>query len=210
MSHTFSLSEATISILGDSITAFNVYQPQLQELVKAKAINTYGVPGSTMSGAAENSFLARVQQIEPASDLVFVFGGVNDFYFSVPLGQVSDSPSCDTFYAGVRLLIWLIRERCPQAALVFATPLQCTVEAENGHDGKNLHGHSLKQYAQAILEVCQSEHVPVIDLHGCSKLTAANASEYLSDGVHPNEQGMAVLAQDIARGLDELLPRQLF
>lgn len=201
MCNTVSLSKDTISFLGDSITAFNIYQYQVQKLVKAKSINSYGVPGSTISGNAQESFINRVSQIDSASDLVFIFGGVNDFYFSMPLGQMSDLPSCDSFYAGVKLLIQLIKEQCIKATVVFATPLQCTIEAENGHDGRNLHGYGLEQYVQAILEVCQNEHVPVIDLFHGSRLTATNASEYLSDGVHPNERGLTILAQDIAQGL---------
>ena len=93
MCNTLSLSKDTISFLGDSITAFNIYQYQVQKLVKAKSINSYGVPGSTISGNAQESFINRVSQIDPASDLVFVFGGVNDFYFSMPLGQMSDLSS---------------------------------------------------------------------------------------------------------------------
>lgn len=201
---------AVISFFGDSITAFDIYQRQVQTLLNAKEIHSCGVPGSTISGAGNDTFLARAGQLAPESELVFVFGGVNDFYYGLPLGLPDDEPSSASFCGSVRLLTQLVREQCPKAAVVFATPLQCTVEAENGHDGINLRGHTLEQYAEAILTVCRSEGVPVIDLYHDGSITAANAARYLSDGVHPNAEGMTVLAWDIAKGLKKLSIRPAF
>ena len=208
MKTTSSLAGKNISFLGDSITAFNIYQYRVQELIKAETINNYGVPGSTISGNDEISFIKRVSQIDPASDIVFVFGGTNDFHYSLPLGQILDFPSPDSYYAAIKLLIQLLKQQCPKADIVFATPLQRTMEAENGNNGLNVLGNELKQYVDALLEVCQSNNVPVIDLYHNSRITVSNACDYLSDGLHPNDTGLTILAEDIAQGLNNLYAEQ--
>lgn len=203
-----SLAEKSISFLGDSITAFNIYQYQVQDLINAKTIYNYGVPGSTISGSDEISFINRASQVTPDSDIVFVFGGTNDFHYNRPLGQMSDAVSAETFYAGVKLLIQSLQKQCPKSAIIFATPLQRTMEAENGHDGINALGYELKQYVEALLQVCQNNSIPVIDLFHNSRITVANACDYLSDGLHPNDTGLTILAEDIAQGLSDLYAKQ--
>lgn len=198
------LSGKTISFLGDSITAFHVYQYQVQELVHAAAVNNYGVPGSAIGSSDETSFTARASQIAPESDLVFVFGATNDFHYNIPLGQMSDAAASGSFFAGTKLLIELLKKQCPKADLIFATPLQRVMEAENGHDGINALGLELKQYVGAMLEVCEACGVPVVDLFHHSRITVSTAAAYLSDGLHPNEIGLSVLAEDIAEGLNAI------
>ena len=61
----------------------------------------------------------------------------------------------------------------------------------------------LEDYVNAILTICKNHKVPVIDLFKINPLDPAD-KEVVPDGLHPNDQGHAIMAQVIAEELLKL------
>lgn len=150
------------------------------------------------------------RMLHPDSDLVILFAGSNDWACDlVPLGSPeTEDPA--TVYGAVKALIRYIRSHCT-GKLLFITPLQrfnyrdraCTQQDGCGNR-LNEQGYSLRQLADAIIEVCQSENVACLDLYHHSGITEENITQYTIDGLHPNISGDQRIAACIYSKLNQL------
>ena len=90
-----------------------MYVNQVAEVLGADKVNNYGLPSSPISDTVnpalseeenENlSFLSRAPEMEKDADIIFVFGGVNDYSLNVPMGD-DDDDSAETFSGSLNLL----------------------------------------------------------------------------------------------------------
>ena len=67
--------------------------------------------------------------------------------------------------------------------------------------------HPLKDYVQAVRDVCEYYSVPVLDLFACGELcgnTPEWYKEYMPDGIHPNEKGHRIIADKLGKFLENL------
>lgn len=209
-----SLVGKKIAILGDSITANNLFPNALAQISGATILN-YGISGSTIS-SLQNKFVDRVSGMSTDADFVLVFGGVNDWQKGASLGQFSDGSSqgSSTFYSALFTLMDALKEKYQNASIfkkiVFMTPLHCNYtgspnklewEFLNGALVENSYGGSvLSNYVKAIKEVAEFNALPVIDSHAISDLmpyNANNRTKFFSDGLHPNATGAQVLAKAV-------------
>lgn len=196
--------KASFAIIGDSITELGVYQRLLNEKMRFAELYVDGVSGSTVSWAGYRPFVFRTRDIPESTDFVFLLGGTNDFHIDLPLGEKESSDPM-TFRGAVAKICDDIGERLPKATVIFATPLQRTLLAVCNHpDETNLLGLKFDAYANAITEVCDEKGAVVMDLFRCGEITKEKCDRYLADGVHPNEEGFAVLADDIAAFLTDM------
>ena len=191
-----------ISTIGDSITdGFgssdgNGYLMKLSDILNLKRINNYGVASTAIGGTDDTAFVNRFlneslstyQEIDSETDLIFIFGGHNDFETQGNLGDTTN----ETLYGSLYLLYNGLKEKYPSATIVFATPLQ---RAEEG--GNNF----MRGVARIIKDYCDTNNIPVIDLYNESGITIENSSTYLMDGVHPNDEGYTLVANAIANFL---------
>lgn len=191
-----------ISAIGDSITdGFgssdgNGYLMELSDILNLKRINNYGVASTTIGGTDDTAFVNRFlneslstyQEIDSETDLIFIFGGHNDFETQGNLGDTTN----ETLYGSLYLLYNGLKEKYPSATIVFATPLQ---RAEEG--GNNF----MRGVARIIKDYCDTNNIPVIDLYNESGITIENSSTYLMDDVHPNDEGYTLVANAIANFL---------
>ena len=209
-----------ISALGDSITQYAATWPYLQEFTGA-SFGNYGVSGSCISwhpsdtsGTNPMQSPVRLNAISLASNLIFVFGGTNDYGANIPLGAIGDlnvdsSNSANTFYGGVNRLIDLLRTRFPFTQIAFITPTQ-----RNFNYGDNLVntvGFTLKQYSDAIVAACGARGVRVINAHQDFPLQRAiNLPNYTSDGLHLDLRGHVKLqyfvSSNLCNGTNAILP----
>ena len=211
------------SFLGDSITrgknSDKAYPEYLKELVGFSVCNSYGISGSTISNFYEAMY-NRVSAIDAQSDIVFVFGGVNDFNQSKPMGEWytlngttrTVNSDTSTFRGALTTLCKNLINRFPHKKKVLITPLHCHTYADNYTDSQaNSQGLYLEDYVNAIKEVGQMYSIPVIDLYSESGLlpsNSTNASIYFAtnDKLHPNAVGHRVIADVIMGFLDRTYP----
>jgi lysophospholipase L1-like esterase len=212
-----------LAILGDSISAgHNVprrksYAYLLSQSPFIDHLQNVSLSGTTLGKSGRFfqrpfSFYKRVWQIHRDSDLVFVLGGTNDYGSApkqgVPLGKIGDETPA-TFYGAVAYLYAQLRQRCPHALIVFATPLQRdNLRWGYPHDPfQNADGHTLEDYRDAILEIGKEKGFEVIDLFSepAFRFGSPDFQANMGDGLHPNAKGHALLAAILADQLQKSL-----
>ena len=191
--------QIVMNVLGDSITEgeklssqSQTYAALLGNKIGALAVRNYGLGGSAVAGNHPDRFLDRYVAMDPNANVIFVFGGTNDYGFDTPLGTFGDRHQ-ETFYGGLNQLMCGLQQMYPSAEIVFLTPLR----REN--DGKkNKYGNTLNQYAQAVIDMAGFYNFRVLDLYTPGNLNfASQKSVYMRDGIHPSAKAHGILADYI-------------
>ncbi len=202
-------AEIELSFLGDSITegvgaSGSGWQPNPEyrytTLIDNEAkykVNNYGVGGTTIGTNPnwsstewwrDSAFTKRYKNISKTSEVIFVFGGTNDYGSSsgqeVPLGAMGDTAET-SFYGALDLLINGLKRDYPKAKLCFITPINRFNSTWGFPSGdSNVFGKTLQDYRNAIIQKCQEQNIDCID----TSSLAFPASEF-TDGLHPNQAG---------------------
>lgn len=194
-----------IAFLGDSITqgltwngSAQVYVEKPYPMTVAEKLNCEcqnvghsSYPISSIGKA--QCFNTTYSEIALDTDYIFVFGGTNDYQYSVPIGTVADREDV-SFCGAVFTLINKIRTRNPNAELVFFTPLHRSEEVKSD-------GFKLIDYVNAIRDVCELCAIPVVDLYKNSGFSnvVTEMQQYYADGLHLTQDGYNVLGDVIAK-----------
>lgn len=201
-----------ITIMGDSITygydgtdASLVAKPYpwiIQDLLGVPVYN-YGISGSTISGGGASTSIPgnapmNIRYADMVyADYILVLGGVNDYIIaSTPLGTKGDTTN-QTFYGALKILIEGLIKKYPTGKIGFMTPLRKANDTV-----ANDAGLTLKQYRDAIIDMCEDYCIPVLDLYtkgGCHPNIEAWKNANLPDGLHPNQVYYRRLALQIAQ-----------
>ena len=205
------LKNKKINFLGDSITegaGASIYENCYVEVLKRKfslaEARNYGIGGTRIArqripsaeSKFDRDFPSRVGEMEEDADMVVVFGGTNDHgHGDAPIGCESDRTP-DTFIGACHTLYASLKEKfsCP---IVVLTPLHRALE--NREDGIEL-----KDYVNLIKEIAPQYGLPVLDLYEKSAINIATLSELTGDGLHPNDRGHEILAEEIGKFLQTL------
>ncbi len=211
------LENKVINFLGDSITegcGTSAPDKKFSELIRKKcklaAANNYGISGTRLAvqinkdvnNRMDHDFCERFETMSPNADIVFVFGGTNDFgHGDAPIGEFTDRTP-DTFYGALHYLMTGLIEKYPEAVIVFATPLHRGSE-NVVRDGRPV----LKEFRNMIIEVAEYYSLPVLDLWSMSGLSTNSQTiidKYIPDKLHPNDAGHIILADRIIGFLQSL------
>jgi len=211
------LEGAVIHFLGDSITEgvgvtdpLNAFPARIQREYHLKAANNYGIGGTRIARQrvpSENvvwdeDFCMRAEKMDPVADGVVVFGGTNDFgHGDAPLGVLSDR-SPDSFFGALHTLMSGLIQRYPSCPIVFLTPLhRCGEDNPRGEGKKAQDAVPLIAYVDSILQCARYYALPVLDLYATSGVQPKIEiirKRYCPDGLHPNDEGHALLAHKIS------------
>lgn len=211
------------SFLGDSITygakTTKIYHQYLKELIGFSACNNYGIDGASITNHS-NGICTRYNNVASDSDIIFIFGGTNDFYYNKPLGEwYTLSGTTRTLNKDVSTFRGALAEICdglitkfPTKQIILITPIhrdrlrnqQTDLEA-------NASGLYLDDYVECVKEAGKIFGIPVIDLNGESGLYPmntenANAYFHADDKLHPNANGHLKMARVIQGKLRTILP----
>ena len=166
--------------------------------VSSLRANNYGESGRVVATGASGatvpdarSFCNYYSSLPSGANLVTVFGGVNDFVLGVPLGS-SSSTDKSTFYGALNVLADGLKSRYPSGRITFFTPIRI-----GGHATANKSGHTLKDYRNAIVTVCNNKGIEVLDLYSLDSMDAdKSVSNYMGDWdtTHPNGNGQQAIA----------------
>lgn len=204
-----------ILFLGDSITQgvgassekFG-YVSRVRDALSAEVIN-YGVSGTRIGRQTymcftpmfNYDFRLRAEIMEKTCDMVFVFGGTNDYgHGQLHLGDVSSSGE-GTFVGNLKLLIEYLIEKYGKNKLCFILPLRrfCETPVFCKGEGNDEEGASLAEYVDVMRRIIAGYGIDMIDLYenGIPKPEVNTGDEYTTDGVHPNDNGHALIARRI-------------
>ena len=204
-----------ILFLGDSITegvGASAPDKKYTDLVGARLgcrVVNYGISGTRIGRQKHTSdrtirdidFRTRVNLMEDDADVVFVFGGTNDYgHGTLHLGD-PEQFKADTFCSQLQLLIKELLQKYDRDKLCFILPLRRFFEeplACKG-DGVNELGASLGEYVDAMRKIISVYKIDYIDLYknGFPKPLTDKGDEYTKDGLHPNDRGHEFIASCI-------------
>lgn len=213
----------SINFLGDSITegcvatcAENTFVEIVARKCAFSVARNYGIGGTRVARQhtaspnpiTDRDFCQRVNEMDPAADVVIVFGGTNDFgHGDAPLGTFQDR-TADSFFGACHVLFQSLLTRYPQAKIVVLTPLHRNNETNPLGDGrKTAPCPPLSDYVQAIRQTAQFYDLPLLDLFGQGILDPNDPevlNRYVPDGLHPNDEGHRILADAICEFLEKL------
>lgn len=204
----------TINFLGDSITEgawatepkYN-FVSRIGEKLGCK-VNNYGISGTRIAMQTvpsanpvfDKDFLTRAKEMSDA-DIVFVFGGTNDYGHGD--SEIGDLTSLDshTFCGAVRNLATYLCERYGKRNVCFILPL-------HRYDEDNPRGEfgaqtklrpSLKEYVKAEIAVLDDMGMRYLDFRDSFPTPAVNTpTEYFQDGLHPTNKGHELIADMIS------------
>jgi lysophospholipase L1-like esterase len=214
------LKGTKINFLGDSITegagtsSHDKMFTMLIEREYGAICQNYGIGGTRIARQKtpteekwDRDFISRVPEMDNDADIVVVFGGTNDFgHGDAPLGTMSDRTPY-TFYGALHCLYTALTEKYPDVPVVILTPLHRLNEDSPKGDNKPEPVGTLKEYVNIIREVAEYYSFPVLDLYkesGLQPKVPVIQQKYIPDGLHPNDDGNAILAHKIARFLETL------
>lgn len=218
------LKGATVNFLGDSITfgigascTENRYTDVLAREFGLAKVNNYGVSGSRFArqrvmtdDPSDLDFCMRMEEMTLDADAVVVFGGTNDFgHGQAPLGMPCDREP-DTFYGACHYLMRGLLERYVGKPVLIVTPLHRHDEDNPKGDGTGRKLSSvapLSTYRRIIMEVAEQYALPVLDLYATSGIQPRNPvcrERLCPDGLHPSDEGHAIIARRIGQCLEQL------
>ena len=211
------------SFLGDSITfganTTKVYHQYLKELVGFSVCNNYGIDGASVTNVA-NGICTRYNNVASNSDIIFIFGGTNDFTYNRPLGEwYTLSGTTRTLNKDMSTFRGALAEICdglitkfPTKQIILMPPIhRFTFSGQPTDLQPNVIGLYLDDYVECVKEAGRIFGIPVIDLNGESGLYPlntenANAFFHADDKLHPNAEGHLKIAKVIQGKLRTILP----
>ena len=213
MTFKMELKNKKIAFLGDSITegvgasaGKNRYVDVFSELSKCKPVNL-GVSGTRIakqikptveSPSFDEYFALRIEKIPQDTDIIVVFGGVNDFlHGDAPFGAFGDT-DINSFCGAVYNLFVTLYTRFPDALIVDITPLHNIYELSSVRGNGTVREHLFIDYVKIIKKTCAFLSVPILDLYSASNmqpLVETLNKKYFADGLHPNDLGHKNIAE---------------
>ena len=213
-----------INFLGDSITeghGTSAAERQFTSLIAAQygaVSRCYGIGGTRIARQHTPSanprhdldFPSRVAEMDADADLIAVFGGTNDFgHGDAPIGTFDDrDPS--TFCGACHFLMSGLIARYCGKPIVIVTPLHrlCEEDPEGDGTGRKLDVRAvLADYRTILMETAGYYGLPVLDLYATSGMQPRHPvarARLMPDGLHPSDEGHAIIARRIGEFLKTL------
>lgn len=165
---------------------------------------TIGVYGDDY--LAERSVIIQIQNSTISdNDLAIIFAGSNDYKCGIAkIGNNSDK--LDTSFKGaINLCIKALIEKNPSVKIMIVTPLfRARLDADNykNSDETPINELILSDYATAMKEVSEYNHIPCFDLHSSCMINKYNFTQYLNDRLYLNDYGHDMIADKIFSALE--------
>lgn len=210
-----------VVIYGDSISTKSHgnggYEELLKNHLEIGEIHNHAISSSGISKSTPNNLVELLENdnnIHRNADLIVLWHGTNDWFWGAPLGDI-ESEDTTTFYGAVKHSIELLRKNCPEAIVLYLTPIfryeipnQCSVKKE-GYVNCNARGLTLKDYYDAIVEMSVVYGFNVVDMRRQTNFHMHNAEKYLEDFVHPNAEGYKVISKVLVKAISDNFPRSI-
>lgn len=218
----YDFGDKTVVFIGDSITEgitssvdqngkYISYVTYVNSYLHFGNVLNHGVGGRMFSayGGDELSLAMNFENVTNInSDIIVVFAGVND-YLCVPadgnkrFGSVDDTLTTGNYCGAVRYFMSQLQQYYGDREIFFVTMYNINKTANctyADYDGQP----TLGDFMDVEKELAQEFGFHVIDLYGtgfmdCSTQEASDY--YLSDGLHPKDNGSIVLGEHIAAEL---------
>ena len=205
-----------IDFFGDSITEGacasrqdKCFVERVGQILNCQVIN-HGIGGSRFAHQTKKSidpridldFCYRLKDLNKNADLVFVFGGTNDYgHGDAPIGNKEDN-SPDTFYGACNYIASNLLKIYKREQITFILPFYRLDEDNPFGDGsKDKPSLTLEGYRNIIKEVLNKYEITCLDFR--KEIGKAENNPLLQDGLHPNDKGHELVAQLLVNYIKE-------
>ena len=211
-----------IVTFGDSTTALRstidkVYSDRLPALLKADGIDVTiinaGVGGNTTEHA-----IARLESdvLAHKADLVVVQFGINDAIADTRIGQTEPRVAIDKYRSNLNQIILRIKESGSRIVLMTPNPLRWTSALIEDfgtapYDTDDPRGFNLflDEYVPVVREIAERSKIPLVDINRVfeeyDKVDGQQVDDLLLDGIHPNDDGHAIVAQQLSSTISPII-----
>lgn len=137
-------------------------------------------------------------------DVIFVLGGINDWYNNRTLGAITDAEASNgSFYACYKYLLSHLKSTYPNAVIVALTLMNSMIDGTNA-PYPNGNGVDISAFNQAIKDCCDFHSVQYIDTNKGVNIHGGNYTSVLADYTHPNATGANMLKMAVKHSLSSL------
>ena len=183
------IDKIRIACVGDSITGGTQYPGDLGMLLGENyTVGNFGVDGSTVTLDSDNPYInnsafQEAKEFQP--NIVIIMLGTNDA--NPTIRQVNGSFAND--YVKLVEEFQALSSK-PKIYLVKPPPIFSNVTALSAE-------YFRETVIPTIEQVANQTNLPIIDVYSA----LANYSEFFRDGVHPDEQGAILIANEIYKAI---------
>ncbi len=193
-----------VACVGDSITygsgttnwPKNAYPTVPQELLgQDYHVNNYAIGGRAVQADSDYPYtqLSQYQKsLEYQADILVFMMGTND-------AKTVNWKNADAFRKDLEALL----DSYGQARTILCTPAAAFFPdgQTEGVTSFDIQPEAVDQIAQITRDVAQERQIPLVDIHG---LSLENEQWFEKDGVHPNNDGAAAIAQAVYQAIHTL------
>lgn len=168
----------------------------LAEVIKNNQFAELDIAAEEIIGANGPNFKEQLSTLKMIDfnnmDYLIIFYGTNDYYGSDALIGRNEDREPTTFKGAINLIVERILGAYPKINIVFITPTyRARFDKDDGNDSDktpNNKGLYLIDYVDAIKEISELHHLPVLDLYRIGGINKYNHRIYLEDGLHPTAE----------------------
>lgn len=211
--NTYNFSGKKIACLGDSITYgqgssvneygyYISYVDYLRDILGCETVNL-GVPGSAIgSYSGDQAMLWRIDQIPQDSDVVIIFGGINDYFYGNSVYGSDTQVTQGTYYGDMDRFFSKLRERCPTQDIFVVLIYKNACETQPEYKDN----YPLDTWLDVIRVYSPKYNFSKIEMYRTGFMNSSVPeikANYFTDNVHPNATGQTIIARYLAAKLVE-------
>ena len=207
-----------VHLFGDGV-CFGLGSSNIPELSYPALLNSrYGLVinnhalGDATIGVYGDEYLSErsvIKQIESANiangDFAIIFAGSEDYKSGIAsIGKNYDT-SDYSFKGALNICIESIMKKNSNIKILVISPLfRARLDADDlrNSDVTPINELLLSDYAKAMKDICEYNHIPFLDLHSTGMINKYNYSTYLSDRLYLNDIGHDMIANKIFSALN--------
>ena len=190
--------------------AFSMYQ--LVDAIISKDFSSQEIGANAEDTTCPSYFKETVELLKTIDfnkvDYVTFAYGTNDYTAGKVLDVGKGDKNIDAYAGALRYSIEKLLTNFPHIKLLVCTPIWRWWENEEGitSDTKEYNGHTLLDYRDKVIEVCEEYHVPYLNGYDNSLINNLTKEYYFTspDGTHPNEKGNKRYAEMIVGKLESM------
>lgn len=175
--------------------------------------DTWAIDNKGISGPSLDHYKNTLKTVNlEETDYLTMLYGTNDYSQGARLDNAENKYDKTTIKGAARYGFEKLLAKNPDLKIIVAAPFyrdRRNNDANTGEDhlnsdeNPNSIGLYVRDYSNAICEVCAEYNIPVYNLYDISDISRFNEYYYLSDGLHPTETGKQYLGGLFAQMLIE-------
>lgn len=189
----------------------NLSYPALLASKYGLIVNKHAMSDATIGDYGNSDLVDKtvIAQIENSTisngDFAIIFAGSNDYKSAAARIGLDTDTEKSYFKGALNICIRKILEKNSSIKILVVSPLfRARLNAGDfrNSDETPINELYLKDFANAMKEVAEHNHVPFLDLHSSCMINKYNYETYLNDGLYPNNAGQEMLANSIFSALN--------